>query len=35
MIAMSTMFFSLLYSVGKIMTYTGQFKQKQVKERQG
>ncbi|MGG0187408.1 YphA family membrane protein [Bacillus rhizoplanae] len=35
MIAVSTMFFSLLYSVGKIMTYTGQFKQKQVKEGQG
>lgn len=35
MVALSTMFFSLLYSVGKIMTYTGQFKQKQVKEGQG
>ncbi|MEH7460799.1 hypothetical protein V7166_01510 [Bacillus thuringiensis] len=35
MIAVSTMFFSLLYGIGKIMTYTEQFKRKQVKEGQG
>lgn len=35
MIAVSTMFCSLLYGIGKVMTYTGQFKQKQVKEGQG
>lgn len=35
MIAVSTMFCSLLYGIGKIMTYTEQFKKKQVKEGQG
>ncbi|MDC2865946.1 MULTISPECIES: YphA family membrane protein [unclassified Bacillus (in: firmicutes)] len=35
MIAVSTMFCSLLYGIGKIVTYTEQFKQKQVKEGQG
>ncbi|WP_020059615.1 YphA family membrane protein [Bacillus sp. 123MFChir2] len=35
MIAVSTMFCSLLYGIGKIMAYTEQFKQKQVKEGQG
>ncbi|WP_242217281.1 hypothetical protein [Bacillus cereus group sp. BfR-BA-01380] len=35
MIAVSTMFFGFLYGIGKIITYTGQFKQKQVKEGQG